>query len=286
MKTLSQLDLIAVPKTKLTLLVVGGGMFGCDVRKLVVSKGWVGTQRGEQLCYSEPRGRKIFGFLPILRSGVIVLRGHQETRPVFEAHARAVGGSHSFVLDGRGGRFIDYNEEGAEALIVYLKQHLVLHTLSMRNTITLLKEMKDPDGDERPVADPDFKRKLLEALGPATEMEPEAPKEPERKALLTPRMKTQLLDRRLSKAKYPLFKIFSPEGASTWLLCSMEADEDTLWAVCDLGQGVVEYGTVSLGELETARGPQFKLPMELDLHFDGTRYTVTALLERESLSGI
>jgi hypothetical protein len=53
--------------------------------------------------------------------------------------------------------------------------------------------------------------------------------------------------------------------------------------VCDLGQGYVEYGTVSLRELETARGPRFKLPMERDLHFDGSKFPISELLGKTSL---
>ena len=258
-------------------------MFGCDVRKTVVSKGWIGTNRGNVLCYSEPRGRKIFGFVPILQAGAIVLRGHEESRPIFETHARAVGGFTSFVMDGKGGRFIDYNEEGADALIAYLKKHLVLHTLNESHSLTLLREMKDSTHGQRSIADPDFKRKLLDALGPAVELAPAKPAEPERKSLLTPKMLEQLREAEGTNPKHPLFKIFSPEGSATWLLCSLDRDGDTLWAVCDLGQGYVEYGTVSLRDLETARGPQFKLPMERDLHFDGRQWPIEDLLGKTSL---
>jgi hypothetical protein len=285
MNPIPQLDPIAKPKDKFTLLVTGGGMMGVDVRKAVVSRGWLGTQRGETLCYSAPRAKKIYGFLPILQNGAIVLKGHEESRPVFESHARAVGGFHSFVMDGKGGRFIDYNEEGTDALIAYLKKHLVLHTLNESHSLTLLCEAKDSTYGQRSIADPDFKRKLLEALGPAVELAPPAPVVPERKSLLTPKMKLQLQEaEQKGSPTHPLFKIFSPEGSATWLLCGMEADEDTLWAVCDLGKGIMEYGTVSLRELETARGPRFKLPMERDLLFDGKQWPIKDLLDKTSLT--
>jgi hypothetical protein len=45
-------------------------------------------------------------------------------------------------------------------------------------------------------------------------------------------MKLQLLEaEEKGNPTHPLFKIFSPEGAATWLLCGMEPNEDTLWAV-------------------------------------------------------
>lgn len=274
------LEPLSKPKSKFTLLVVGSGMFGCDVRKPIVSKGWLETSQGEKLCYSEPRGRKIYGLEGVLRAGAIVLRGHEESRPIFESHARVEGGIRSFVMDGVGGRFIDYNEEGTDALIDYLKKHLVLHTLGWSHALTLLKEKKEAIGDTRSIADPDFKKKLLTALGQPVELERAAPKEPERKSLLTDAMKAELLAARIREPR-PLYKIFG--GAGTWLLCSIEEDGDTLWAVCDLGLGCVEYGTVSLKELETTRVPPFKLPLERDRHFDGRDFNMEEALGKMSL---
>jgi len=276
------LEPLSKPKSKFTILVVGGGMMGCDVRKPIVSKGWLETSQGEKLCYSEPRGRKIYGLEGVLRAGAIVLRGHEESRPIFESHARAEGGCRSFVMDGKGGRFIDYNAEGTDALIDYLKKHLVLHTLGWSHTLTLLVEKKDSGRDTRAIADHDFKNRLLTALGQPVEMERAAPKEPERKSLLTDAMKAKLRAA-VGKEPQPIYKIFLPEGSATWLLCSIEDDGDTLWAVCDLGLGCVEYGTVSLKELETIRGPRFKLPAERDLHFDGRDFNMEEALGKMSL---
>ena len=84
-----------------------------------------------------------------------------------------------------------------------------------------------------------------------------------------------------SNDRIALYKLFSPEGAATWLLCSLAPDGDTLWAVCDLGLGYVEYGTVSLAELETLVTPKFKLHVELDRHFDGSKLDVGELLRRD-----
>jgi Protein of unknown function (DUF2958) len=282
---LESLKLIATPKSKFTLLVVGGGWMGCDVRKLIVAKGWLGvTSGGEKLCYSDPRGRKIYNLMSILQAGAIVLRGHEESRPVFESHARVAGGFRSFIMDGVGGRFIDYNGEGTDALIAYLKKHLVLHTLNGGHTLTLLNEMApatDSGGTgQRGIADPNFKEKLLTALGPAVALERPELKEPERKELLTDVMKMKLLAAQ-GKPAQPIYKIFG--GAGTWLLCSLDDDGDTLWAVCDLGMGCVEYGTVSLKELETTRIPPFKLALERDKFFDGSELKMEELLAKDSL---
>lgn len=285
MNTNEALTLLGKPKQKFTLLIVGGGVFGCDVRKPIVTRGIVNTTKGDVLCYSEPRGKKIFGMLAVLKHGSILLRGHEESRPVFESHARATNGIKSFVMDGVGGRFIDHNKEGADALIDYLKQHVVLHTLSEKNNLVLLCEDRDGSSNMRTQVDPEFKSKLLNALGPATEFDALPPAEPTRKELLTPKMKQQLMERDVQDSAHPLFKIFDPAGAGTWVLFSLESDGDTLWAACDLGQGVVEYGTVSLSELETVKGSRFKLPMERDIHFNGSKLTLAALLERTSLAG-
>jgi hypothetical protein len=45
----------------------------------------------------------------------------------------------------------------------------------------------------------------------------------------------------------------------------------------------VEYGTVSLRELETARTPRLKLHMERDRHFDGSKLLIEDLLSKTSL---
>ena len=259
---------------------------GCDVRQKVVSRGWTPTRRGEKLCYSNPRGRKIFDFIPVLRAGAIVLCGHEESRPVFESHVTDEGGCQSFVLDGVGGRFIDHNGEGADALIEYLKRHMLLHTLTDKHNLDLLEERRPPGIEVRRPIDLEFKEKLLEALGPAVDLTVEdagPPPEPARKSLLTDRMKEKLMAHNGDKDPRPHFKIFSPEGSGTWLLCSMEEDGDTLWAVCDIGHGFVEYGTVSLRELETTRGPRFKMHFERDIHFDGSKYDVSELLKKDSL---
>lgn len=278
------LDLIATPKKKMTLLILGAGMMGCDVRKTAVSKGWVETQqRGKVLCYSEPRGRKIFGLIPLLQQGAIVLNGFEESRPVFESHARSVDGSSSFLLDGVGGRFIDYDREGADALISYLQKHLVLHTLGEQHTLTLLEEFGGMSS-QRDVADPDFKRKLLDGLGPAVSLEPPTPTQPTRKTLFSAPMLQKLKDARFSKVATPIFRLFLPDSAMTWLVCSMEDDGDTLWVVGDMGFGCVEYGTASLEELETLQSGRFKMSVERDKYWDGTTKTMREILSMETIA--
>lgn len=51
----------------------------------------------------------------------------------------------------------------------------------------------------------------------------------------------------------PVVKIFNPFGASTWILTELYADNDTLYGLCDLGNGFPELGCVSRAELEAAR---------------------------------
>lgn len=273
------LESVAVPKGKFTLLVAGGGMMGCDVRKPIVSRGWHDRAAGV-VGFSYPRARKVMSLTRLLqRCPVIVLRGHEESRPVFESHMPARGGFTSFILTGKGGRFVDADGGGSEALIAYLKKHLVLHTFRPEHTAELY-EAYATDSDRRQIVDRDFKRKLLEGLGPAVDLDPAEPEAPARVALLTDSMKAELQARNGLPAKV-LYKLFAPEGAATWLLCSMEPDGDTLWAVCDLGLGHVEYGTVSLAELETLVTPRFKLRVERDRHFDGSKLDVSELLRRD-----
>lgn len=77
----------------------------------------------------------------------------------------------------------------------------------------------------------------------------------------------------------PVLKIFNPAGAATWLIYSLNPqDDDTLFALADLGFQSPELGYVSLQELQeirvtprlnvdgfTVSGPT--MPLERDLYF-------------------
>jgi hypothetical protein len=65
----------------------------------------------------------------------------------------------------------------------------------------------------------------------------------------------------------PVVKLFTPDGAATWLLTECDPDEpDRLFGLCDLGLGGPELGYVSLTELTELRG-KLGLPVERDQHF-------------------
>jgi hypothetical protein len=101
--------------------------------------------------------------------------------------------------------------------------------------------------------------------------------------LLTPELRKQLrAANRGSGSKAILAKLFNPAGAATWLLTSLDSDDDTLWCVADLGLGFVEYGTVSLSELESIRGP-FGLGIERDLYCDLSGLRVEHFLRKDHI---
>lgn len=77
---------------------------------------------------------------------------------------------------------------------------------------------------------------------------------------------------------FPVVKLFTPDSQCTWLLTELDADEDTLFGLCDTGQGFPELGCVSLSELQTVRG-RFGLHVERDLHFKATQ-TLSKYLEQ------
>ncbi len=276
MKTRDPLSELRKANSRWTLLVLGGGILGMDVRKTIVSRGVIETSEGPRLAYSEPRGRKKYRLDTLLRHGVIVLAGHETSMPVFETHKPARGGLQTFVMDGQGGRF--FVDDGPEKLLSYLKTHAVMHTLKESRPMVLV----DQDGN---VTDNRFGVKLLEALKDVKVdySGEDGPPTPQRKELLTPAMK-EALAARFGKETSPLYKLFLPEGSATWLLFSIEPDGDTLWVVADLGMGCVEYGTVSLIKLETARGSRFGLPVERDKFFDGKGLTVADLVRQKSLT--
>ncbi len=68
----------------------------------------------------------------------------------------------------------------------------------------------------------------------------------------------------------PVIKLFTPDAGATWLISELDADGDTMFALCDLGQGEPELGYVSLAELQALRG-RMRLPVERDLWFTGSK---------------
>ena len=76
--------------------------------------------------------------------------------------------------------------------------------------------------------------------------------------LITKEQEKKLLknwSREPSESK-PVLKLFSPAGAATWLIHSMDPEEkDHLFGLCDLGMGFPELGNVSLSELQEVKIP-------------------------------
>ncbi|APF36428.1 transposase [Chelatococcus daeguensis] len=70
---------------------------------------------------------------------------------------------------------------------------------------------------------------------------------------------------------WPVVKLFTPDGACTWLLSELDPDdEDIAFGLCDLGMGCPELGSVRLSEIAALRG-RLGLPVERDLHFKPTK---------------
>jgi hypothetical protein len=67
----------------------------------------------------------------------------------------------------------------------------------------------------------------------------------------------------------PIVKFVTTNGEFSWLISEM-FDGDTLWGLCDLGCGRVEFSHVSLYDLNTLSG-QLGLPVERDRHFTPTK---------------
>lgn len=69
----------------------------------------------------------------------------------------------------------------------------------------------------------------------------------------------------------PVVKLFSPDGAATWLLTEISPqDDDMAFGLCDLGLGFPELGSVRLSELAKVRG-RLGLPIERDRSFKADR---------------
>lgn len=53
----------------------------------------------------------------------------------------------------------------------------------------------------------------------------------------------------------PPLKLFNPVGPGRWLITEILGDADTLFGLCDLGQGFPELGYVGLDEIEAIALP-------------------------------
>ncbi|WP_334162684.1 DUF2958 domain-containing protein [Phenylobacterium sp.] len=82
----------------------------------------------------------------------------------------------------------------------------------------------------------------------------------------------------------PVVKLFTPDGAATWLLSELDPDDpDVAFGLCDLGLGCPELGSVRLSELMAVRGA-LGLPVERDLYFRADR-SLRAYAEAACASG-
>ena len=92
-------------------------------------------------------------------------------------------------------------------------------------------------------------------------------KEQRERLLKNGRDQRQVKGTKAEKDFWPVVKLFNPAGAATWLLTEIDPeDEDVAWALCDLGMGFPEFGTVRLSELENFQG-QLGLGIERDRFF-------------------
>jgi hypothetical protein len=82
----------------------------------------------------------------------------------------------------------------------------------------------------------------------------------------------------------PVVKFFNPTGGATWLITEMDPEDcDTLFGLCDLGQGFPELGSVSLAELSGIK-VRFGLGIERDLHFTG-KYPISVYAKAADIAG-
>lgn len=265
------LEPLAKPKQKFTLLAVSA--LGCTTALEIVTRGEVEDARfGPVLTYTKDKERKKSLLMHRLKPGAIILKGHGHFKMLESQTNR-------YVLT-ESWRFHVNDFETPERVLAWIKDHLVAHTVPAKARFKLFGHENDEAGHHKEI-ECDFNNRLREILGPPVGVEA-PPLPPPRKSLLTDVMKGKLIAARDKEPAKPIFKIFNPSGVGTWLLCSMEEDGDTLWAVCDIGQGCVEYGTVSLEELETTRGAM-GMHLERDLYFTGATKTLEELVGQENL---
>jgi hypothetical protein len=83
---------------------------------------------------------------------------------------------------------------------------------------------------------------------------------------------------------HPVVKLFTPDGACTWLLSEIDPENsDLAFGLCDLGMGCPEIGSVSFAEIAALRG-ELGLPVERDLSFKAAK-SLTAYADEARLLG-
>ena len=113
--------------------------------------------------------------------------------------------------------------------------------------------------------------------------------------LMTEELREQLLGNwgQPDSETKPALKIFSPIGAATWLIHSMDPqDNDLLYGLCDLGYDSPELGQVSLSELQEIHIPLKAMPgmtlgnlgLERDLYFE-PQHTMKIYTKAAQLAG-
>lgn len=102
--------------------------------------------------------------------------------------------------------------------------------------------------------------------------------------LLTKEQRAKLLKNNATpdEDKKPVVKLFSPVGAATWLLSSID-ENDIAFGLADLGFGCPELGYIDLKELEEIKLP-LGLKIERDLHFRATK-TLSEYAKESSEAG-
>ncbi|MBF6570491.1 MAG: DUF2958 domain-containing protein [Candidatus Binataceae bacterium] len=74
----------------------------------------------------------------------------------------------------------------------------------------------------------------------------------------------------------PIVKFFCPWNACTWLISEITEEDEgdaMMFGLCDLGQGFPELGYVTLGEMQSVRGPG-GLTIERDRHWSADKTLV------------
>jgi len=236
------------------------------------------------VAYKEKqRARKMYKLDTLLaKVPAIVLKGHYKgVRALSEPEVASLypdRGFTSFMMDGKAKLA---SPDGLEGLLAFLKANTLVHTLKPDTRLYYIDVQPGDKSEERKLSL--IINSVLAVLPPSiTADEAFVPVAPVRKSLLRDSDIAAL--RKSGISNKPKVKLFG--GPCTWLLCSMDEDNDTCWAYCDIGQGIVEFGTVSLAEIETSTYSPMKLRFERDKWFDGNKIDVSTLCDRETLAGI
>lgn len=269
---------------KITVLKVGSMMFTSAYKLVVREIDFPLASGGKVTAVAEPRKKKMTALESLCgdHGGALVLRGH-DLKVCDEYAARLPSNGSGFttrIMTTDSALRVTVQDraltDDMSDVVDYINQHLVACNLTY--PVKFVDKTVDPStrGED--------KARIIATAGANLPFHSIAGTPKPRKTYFpnpfTPAQIADLKERNKAEDVFtqaPYCKLFRPGTACTWLVYSMEDDNDTLWVVADIGMDCVEAGTLSLKEAREEVPGTMAMAPEVDRHFDPSKLAYTFL---------